>query len=137
MKLFFTICLLGYLALTVSCEKRWFDFRNKYTGDYHFTYNYSKWNINFGVYETGTIEYDGTITYSKKDDERNILHIQFTETETMEVEVEKNGLISSPCDKVIGKFTDKNTFHLTSSTWQCGNIGMMGYKKSYELIGIQ
>lgn len=93
--------------------------------------------MNVGVYETGTIEYNGTISYSKKNDAKNILHIHFMENETSEVKVQKNGLISATCDVVIGKFTDKNTFQLTSSTWQCGNVGMMGYKTSYELIGIK
>jgi hypothetical protein len=136
MKLLLTICLLGYLSLTVSCEKRWFDYRNKYTGDYHFTYKYSKWDQNIGFYETGTIEFDGEIYYSKKDDAKNILHLHFTETETLDIKVEKNGLISATCDVIIGKFTDKNTFQLTTSTAQCGSVGGMGQKTNYELIGI-
>jgi hypothetical protein len=53
--------LLIFFTL-VGCEKKSFDYRNKYIGEYDMTYSYTYWQMG-GVTSETTIFYQGSVAY--------------------------------------------------------------------------
>lgn len=129
-KYLFYTSLLSILFF--ACEKAFKkDYRDKYTGTYHFSYKYTHWSISdtvsnepvFGTY-TGTVFYD-------EGDEPDIIRIHFKEDHTAQFSISKDGIISR-CGSQ-GQFTTKDHIEL-SYTSSCPG-GAMGGGFGYSIKG--
>jgi hypothetical protein len=122
------IIILFSALLNFSCEKRPFDFRNKYLGNYDFVYSYSKWQLNLGVYDT--ISYTGKVYY----DDRDEISLDYNPNLTWVLGIDKDGNLSLPCGVTIGKFENKNNLVLDYTTNTCGGGGLGG-GSNYHIVG--
>ena len=127
------ICvILSLMLILTACNKRIFDYRNKYTGKYGFEYTESLWNSGSsggtgGVYETNLYKYSGKIDYDKENDE--IIKIHYRANAICEVKVTKNGDLFLPCGSKVGKFSSKKqvTVNIGSGTCAYTSLGS-GFK---------
>ncbi|MNU79655.1 hypothetical protein D3C71_692700 [compost metagenome] len=101
----FTPTLFVLLLLCIvsgSCDKKLFDYRNKYIGDYRFDYHYEYWEMG-GANKDTTITYEGKIAYGGKGN----LKIDWPDGSTNEFSVSKKDGEISKCSKVIGTISKK------------------------------
>jgi hypothetical protein len=106
--------LLSTLFIVSACEKRLFDYRNKYVGNYKFTYQ--EQSVNGCIYNLGPVEpgeYQGKIYYDRKEDGKAGLHISFVSNITVAVLVNKDGSLGGECGSFTGKFQGRNTVNFT------------------------
>ena len=122
---------MSLLVAAVSCEKKPFDYRNKYTGEYDLIYKYNAWNFNSGITEETTAEYEGEISYSKKGSADNLL-LEVENGHKIEMRVDKNGRLTFACGANVGMFTGK-TLQLDFSSQSCG--GGMGQATEFSIHG--
>lgn len=122
--LFFTAALL-FLVVS-GCHKKAFDHRNKYTGDYKFYSVVEYWQINQNYVTYDTIYHTGHISYSYGDD-KDVMHIYFTEGAPLDVLVKENGFVYFSCGATVGTLSGDNHHRhlsLSFSSNECGNNGM-------------
>jgi hypothetical protein len=123
-------CFLAVFVLITAltgCEKKLFDYRNKYLGDYQITYHNS-YVKNGGVTGDTTIVYVGEITYGDKGN----IKIEFFDGSEEEFEVSKKGEISK-CNSLLGEI-DKKKFSLSFTDDLCVP-GPMGANYTITLSG--
>lgn len=110
--------LFFFLTVTLfmtSCEKKPFNFRNKYIGTWSFTVKRTAYQLNQGITLDDTVYYEGNIEYGS---EKNELVIHYLENEkvTMLMDI-KDSLYKQNADPHVidmGKFTDKKHLELTT-----------------------
>lgn len=124
LKIFSAIVLITALF---ACKKKLFDYRNKYLGDYTFTYTSSYWQMG-GVTGDTTINYTGQLKYGDKQQ----IKIEWFDGSEVEFELSKKGIISK-CNSEIGKM-DKHSLELTFTDDLCGT-GPQGANYTVELRG--
>lgn len=110
--LIFFICLL----VLFSCEKRLFDYRNKYCGDFQFHSTYSFTVSGSTTYDT--TDFAGTIYYERKTDEKTWLHLHYAEENSLTVWISKDGTVSKINDGmyfISGQFFDKDSLSVNYS----------------------
>ncbi|MBN8696001.1 MAG: hypothetical protein J0L87_05685 [Bacteroidetes bacterium] len=112
-----------FAILLSSCEKIPFDKRNKYLGNYRFTYSYYTWNSTPYQSPTITEEYWGKVYYNKKE-AKNLIHIEFAPNMDFTFTIDKDGNISV-CGSN-GKFSDRNTVAFEYSSSTCPGNGLGG-----------
>lgn len=111
-----TSLIVGFCLMTLfnSCEKRLFDHRNKYVGDWTINYTTSSWMLGQPTTNsTGT--YEAIIYYDKKDPET--IHIELTSYYTLVLDIDREGNLSG-CG-IGGKFESKHSLNLTHSSSAC------------------
>ncbi len=120
------------LLLFAQCKKNPFNYRTKYLGDYTFTVHKILWSMSpLGTNIDTNYFYDGKIEYGTI---KNTMLIHFSENNTVEVIVSKDGLISNDndYDPVTGKFESKTSmnfsYHL-GGLGSGGSYGVSGTKK--------
>ncbi len=116
---------IGILFLAVlfsGCEKIPFDARNKYCGDYLFSYSYYSWS---GSSQSATIqkEYMGRVYYNKADS-KSTIHLAFSETEDFECTIDKVGNLKK-CGGD-GRFESKDKLSFYYSSHMCPGQGLGG-----------
>lgn len=106
---FFVIC--ACVIVLNACEKRLFDYRNKYCGDYYFEVSET---LNTDAQSTITnTTYDGSISYTKEN-ERNEIMINYKPTSTGILILSTSGMLSesdSPTSNLSGQFFGKDSLH--------------------------
>jgi hypothetical protein len=119
------IIFLFILINSLSCKKEWFDYTNKYTGNFEFTVNYSFHDPLTGVTDYTTYVYNGIIKKLK----RGEIKIKYgsENTDFLDVEVDKKGDFSE--GYLGGSFSDKNNL---SFYYRTGGLGGGG---SYRVSG--
>lgn len=128
MKKFVTIltAIVLITALT-GCEKKLFDYRNKYLGDYQITYYYSYWQMG-GVTGDTTITNNGEVKYGDKGN----IKIDWYDGSEYEFEVSKEGEITK-CNYSLGTI-DKKNFSLSFTDDLC-SPGPLGANYTITLTG--
>jgi hypothetical protein len=121
-------------TIPFSCKKQLFDYRNKYTGDYDFTYSYSSWIVNQGTVSSGTSNYSGKVYYDKKSE--GVIKINYEANTTLELNIDRNGNLTLLCGVQAGKFESKNKVTLNYGTGSCAGSGMGG-GSNYSVTGIK
>lgn len=116
---FYSILLLATLA---GCSKIPFDRRNKYCGDYLFSYSYYSWS---GSSQSATIqnEYKGRVYYNKADS-KSTIHLAFSETEDFECTIDKVGKLIHCGGE--GRFESKDKVSFYYSSHSCAALGLGG-----------
>lgn len=123
-----SVFVFGLILLSLSgCDKKLFDYRNRYIGEYQFTYHYSYWQMGGGTGDT-TISYVGKVKYGEKE----CIKFDWHNGDEYEYDVSRKGEISK-CNHAIGKF-DKNNF-LFSYTDNLCSPGPLGYSFTVSLSG--
>lgn len=117
------IIFLFILTSSLSCKKEWFDYTNKYTGNYQFTNRYTFFDIAAGIHTSGTEVYNGTIKRIK----RGQIKIKYgSGTDCfLDEEVDKNGKFSD------GSFSDKDNLSIYFQT------GGHGGGTRNDIVGIR
>jgi hypothetical protein len=87
------------IILLSACEKKLFDRRNKYIGDYTFTYSYSY--LQGGTVIDTSIFYSGTIVYGSKGE----IKVSWYDETMLTLEVDKNGILKK-CNKNVGNINN-------------------------------
>ncbi len=119
-----TISLLSLLAfslLSSSCEKRFLDYRNKYTGNFDIVYT-STWS-NMGNSGSSTTNLDGRVYYDKE--VRQMIRIEYNNT-YVNLDISRDGILSQN-GAIVGKFDGKNKFNFTFSSYSPGGGGTQTY----------
>lgn len=121
------ITILFILMSSLSCRKEWFDYTNKYTGNFEFTTTSSFHDPVTGVSTFSINVYNGTIKRIK----RGELHIKYGSGKDyfFDVEINKEGEFSE--GYLSGSFSDKNNLKISYRT---GGLGGGG---SYSIIGVR
>jgi hypothetical protein len=98
------IIFLFILVSSLSCKKEWFDYTNKYTGNFEFTTNSYFHDPLTGVSSYSTTVYNGIIKRVK----RRQINIKYgpKKADFFEVEINKEGEFSEGYLGV--RFSDKN-----------------------------
>lgn len=112
MKIKITIGLiLSALVIFFSCEKESKDYRDKYTGNWDFTVELTKVNIDsIGQYEQDSVLYSGKII---KGNTENEINIQYAESENIILVVGEFGEMSGfPTQYCSGNFEGESKIHL-------------------------
>ncbi len=123
--------LMFILIITISsCKKNLIDFRNKYTGDFDFTYSYSSWNINVGVFAADTLYYAGKV-YFENDGK---IIINYYSGNELELGIDKDGNLSLSCGASAGKFDNSGSVSIDYSTGSCPGGGLGG-GTNYKIRG--
>lgn len=111
-KLILTIVIASLSLMINSCEKRVFDYRNKYCGDYFFEVDATQ------VVDTEATQsqwkYDGKVFYDKEDD-RELLRINYSPTTNLTVRVSKGGTIFISANMALanGEFYKRDSLHFS------------------------
>lgn len=121
------ILILAFISTLSGCEKKLFDYRNKYLGDYSITYHYSYSQMSGPPSET-TIQYNGVIEYGDKGN----IKIEWHDGDRVEFSVSKKGAISK-CNSTIGDISKKG-FDLSFTDDLC-STGPMGANYTVTLHG--
>jgi hypothetical protein len=77
-------------ALVLSCDKRPFDYRNKFCGTYDFVYIKVPWTVNNGPSPAIEGTYQGKVYYDKKSEKDQIL-INYNDDETLTFTIDRTG----------------------------------------------
>lgn len=85
-----TIIFGIYFITASSCEKKLFDYRNKYCGEYAFEVEKTLTVSGQGT-ETSNYEYNGSVSYNR-DLEKDEILINYLETNTAQVSITKDGV---------------------------------------------
>jgi len=116
------------ITLMYSCEKKPFNYRNKYIGNWEFTTNITEVNLHGeGSIVENTVAYLGLISYDSKEQ----LKINFLDNMEVYVEVDKNGIISAYKDLGNGVFTSKKIMEYSLKR------GGLGAWINYKISGIK
>jgi len=119
------IILIIALVCLYSCNKDWFDYTNKYVGNFKFTCIVNSYGA-AGSSQT-TFVYDGNITRLK----RGRIRIKYgaANNYSIDTDVDKNGNFSA--ETANGGFKDKNnlTFFYTD--------GLAGGGETYNVSGVR
>jgi hypothetical protein len=121
------IIILFILINSLSCKKEWFDYTNKYTGNFQFTTNYSFHDPSTGVSSYSTDVYNGTIKKIKRGKIK--IKIDAGKNDFFDVEINKEGEFSQ--GYLGGRFLDKNNVTIGYRT---GGLGGGGY---YSIKGVR
>jgi hypothetical protein len=119
--------LIAAIFLLSSCEKKPFDYRNKYLGEYHFTYQYHV-TYNGGGSQDTSIYYDGSI----HDGEDGFIKVDWYSGNPREFEVSKDGKLTL-CNTSLGSMS-KESFVLTYNDNLC-SPGPLGTDYTVTLSG--
>lgn len=113
----FVLLFIGIIALTnFGCEKKLFNYRNKYVGDWYFTTNHQ--SASGGQFLIDTTYFKGSIQY---DDSRKKLLVKYNEGEQVSVDINKSGYFTSvSTGSASGKFQSADQV-LFSIKWGEGN----------------
>ena len=123
MKYRLVITLVSLLSILYSCEKSWFDYRNKYCGNWEFTTILYSWNGPLGPGSLLDISsYSGIVDYGFN---KNELLINYAEDSIITVRIERDGEIPET-DGYSGSFTGKESV----------NISKEYYKESHSSCSI-
>lgn len=114
------LCLIALSSLHTGCEKRPFDYRNQYTGNYDLTYQAHWWIMN-GESGSTTEHFSAVVYYDKK--HKGMIKVRYANTE-IEVELRKNGDVYK-CGNVVGKF-EENSFAFDYNNCGIGGLGGSG-----------
>lgn len=113
-----------FVAIHFSgCKKIPFDSRNKYWGKWKFTYSYYSWTYGSGTSNHVSGDYDGQITYDKKDDKKNTIIINYAPGLSAIFDVINETNLT--CCGGDGKFINKKNVSFSISSSQC-NLAMGG-----------
>lgn len=123
------LCFVAVSFLHSGCEKRLFDYRNKYLGDYNVTYTVKWWDMS-GNQGSSTSAFVATVKYAKKS--KNKIEFHYNNT-MLEIDINKEGELMK-CNHKIGKFESKDKFTFKFDTNTCGTGGLGG-GATYEYIG--
>lgn len=142
------------LLMVASCEKEEPDYREKYTGDFHFTTVVESWHLNTDtasgmvtVVNYDTFEYNGFIRFYEPEDEAIDLYsepdpllyppvslfIQFREHACVTTELKKDGSFEPRSGyhyNCGGAFIGKD-----SLAFSVNGLGGMGAGQNYEVTG--
>lgn len=121
------LTIIVLFSTLTNCEKKLFDYRNKYLGDYQITYHYSYWQMGGATGDT-TITYTGQINYGDK----GSIKIDWYDGSDNEFEVSKDGEITK-CNSSLGTI-DKNNFSLSFTDDLC-SPGPLGANYTITLSG--
>jgi hypothetical protein len=130
---YFYILFILIIEFFSGCKKIPFDDRNKYYGDWKFTYTYHSWRYGQGVSSPITEEYEGKIVYDKNEKNKRSIVITCASYITMSFDLNENGTIVG-CG-ASGKFTDKRNVSFTYSTSACSYA--LGGGTDYTFIGVK
>ena len=121
------IIILFILISSLSCKKEWFDYTNKYTGNFQFTTKFHSFDPLTGVSFDTAYTYNGTIKKIK----RGEIKIKYggDANHFLDVEVDKKGEFSE--GYVVGNFSDKNNVQISYKT---GGLGGGG---NYDITGVR
>ena len=121
------ILFLFILLSSLSCKKEWFDYTNKYTGNFEFTVNYSYHDPVTNKSGSTTYVYNGKIKRIK----RGWIKIKYggKTNDFFDVPIEKKGNFSEGYRN--GSFSDENNLTIDYRT---GGLGGGGY---YDIIGVR
>lgn len=114
----YLLILSVFVAIHFSgCKKIPFDNRNKFCGKWKFSYSYYSWTYGVGTYGNESGNYDGQITYDRKDENKNSIIINYAPGLTATFELfNDNNLKSCGGD---GKFINKKFISFNISSSQC------------------
>jgi hypothetical protein len=109
------------LISIAGCEKRLFDKRNKYVGDYAFDYSSQQWDIQSGMGVTTELQVDGEVYYDKSE-ERDAIHIKLGSGASFDCTINEDGEFTFCGGK--GSFdSDQLTMNYSSSSCPGGGRG--------------
>ncbi|OYT16662.1 MAG: hypothetical protein B7C24_06615 [Bacteroidetes bacterium 4572_77] len=127
MKYYRLIGILGFIFIIQSCEKKLFDKRTKYIGDYKFTIN-ATCTPNLGDCDTSYI-YDGNIDYSSDNDK---VIIKFESNFSIEPLIDHDNNLIQNMDHYqndsLGKFLNKEEVEFVIRT---GGLGGGYFRNIY------
>lgn len=120
------IIVLLLLLSSLSCKKEWFDYTNKYTGNFEFTTESSYLDTSTGLHNYKKTTYNGSIKRIK----RGKIKITYGggAKDFYEVEVDKKGEISG---SIYGRFSDENNLSIGNSS------GAWGHGSSFSIVGVR
>ena len=103
--------ILFGLIIIAGCEKKPFDYRNKYIGDWEFNVERTEFNIDsVGHYKHDSLTYLGEITYGGSGDE---IIINYTYNNSIALTIDKEGVLSDfPTHYCSGKFDGDDKIHI-------------------------
>lgn len=118
-KIFFLFILIN----SFSCKKEWFDYTNKYTGNFEFTNHIWCFQLSTGITSDTTYVYNGTIKRIK----RGQIRIKYGSgnNDFLDVEIDKNGKFSD------GSFSDSNNLKIYFQT------GGHGGGCRFDIVGVR
>ncbi len=117
------IALTFLMLSTLACEKKLFDYRNKYTGAYEFNYYSDSWIDGQGIISADSGNYMGSISYDKKTDD--LILVDYCGGGSMELEMDKDGTLRM-CGVSIGEINDDWEVNIKFTSNVCGQAGMGG-----------
>lgn len=88
------IILLLFPILFSNCEKRAFDYRNKFDGYYQFDFIVTAWDASINDFRTDGTSLEGTVSYDKNGP-RDEMYIDISGLERFTVTIDKNGNLES------------------------------------------
>ncbi len=130
-KTYFLVFTISFLILT-GCEKKLINYRNKWVGEYQFTFSYTSQTVNGEYYSIENQESTGRIYYTKDGSKNNIV-IEVDKLKTYSGEIYKNGELDI-CG-VSGLASDKNNIEFKFSSQQCG--GALGFSIVHVVKGVK
>jgi len=103
--------LLVFIAIIFSCNKKPFDYRNKYIGEWNFKVERTEVNTDsIGYYYHDTISYFGKIKYGEQEDE---LLFEYTADNSITLKIDKEDELSKfPTHYCGGTFYGSEKVHL-------------------------
>ena len=127
----FVLVLSSGIAI-FSCKKRPFDRRNRYTGNWIFTYHTEDNTLGQSP-KIDSGNFTGRIYYNGKTDSKGRFWMEFAPGKNEEFEVKKNGDIYR-CDVKFGAFQGTKSFTLASKRVHICNY-WLGGSVSYTVAG--
>jgi hypothetical protein len=102
--------ILSIVIILSACEKKPFDYRNKYIGKWDFVVERREFSMDTNdTHYWDTISYQGKIDYANG--ENNLL-VQYTADDTITIEVDKDGNIVKPCWYCNATFVDNKNLDM-------------------------
>jgi hypothetical protein len=97
--------------IIISCNKKPFDYRNKYIGDWEFNIDITEFNTSsVGYYYHDSLTYMGQIKYGNEDD--NLL-IEYSSNNSITLKIDKENILTGfPTAYCGGEFDGNNKLHL-------------------------
>ena len=89
LKQFYIIFFFLGIFSVISCNKKPFDYRNKYIGEWNFSIEYSSFNMGNSPSIYDLVEYLGEITYGEED---NNVIIKYSKNNSVTLTIDKNGI---------------------------------------------
>jgi len=102
--------LFPAIVLFSACEKKAFDYRNKYIGEWNFEVERRSYHMDTtGDHYWDTINYQGRIDYGAGGNE---LLVQYLADDNITISIDKDGNVASPCYHCNASFPDKKTLDM-------------------------